>query len=196
MQRSYTAMPASGVYSGIAIHQPPTADARQVSLESPALEVMTDFTRVRPLTIQAHATMEHAQQRMASHHVHLLLVTDEGGRLAGLITSTDIEGEKPVRVVHERGIRRAEILVSDVMTPLERLEVLDMDDVLHARVGHVVATLRAVGRQHAMIVDFHNGAMKVRGLFSVSQVARQLGTPVETVEIARSFAQVGEMLAH
>jgi CBS domain containing-hemolysin-like protein len=190
MKRSYGPLPASGVFSGIAIHRP--ADAAPVTADCPAYQVMTDFTRVRPLTIAARATMAAAQEAMQAQRVHLLLVVDERGMLAGLVTSTDIEGEKPVRIVHERGIRRSEILVCDVMTPLERLEVLDMEDVTHARVGHVVATLRAMGRQHAMVVDVHNGAMKVRGLFSLSQVARQLGTPLETVEIA----QVEEMLTH
>ncbi len=194
MKRSYGPLPASGIFSGIAIHRP--ADAAPVTLDSPAYQVMTDFTRARPLTIAARATMAAAQEAMQAQRVHLLLVVDERGLLAGLVTSTDIEGEKPVRIVHERGIRRGEILVCDLMTPLERLEVLDMEDVTHARVGHVVATLQAVGRQHAMIADFHNGAMKVRGLFSLSQVARQLGTALETVEVARSFAQVEEMLAH
>ena len=194
MQRSYGPLPASGVYTGIGIHRP--ADAEPVTLDSPAYQVMTDFTRVRPLSIAARATMAAAQEAMQAQRVHLLLVLDERGTLAGLVTSTDIEGEKPVRIVQERGIRRGEILVSDIMTPLTGLEVLDMDDVVHARVGHVVATLRAVGRQHAMIVDYHNGAMKVRGLFSVSQVARQLGTTLETIAVARSFAQVEEMLAH
>jgi CBS domain containing-hemolysin-like protein len=194
MQRSYNPLPASGVYTGISIHRP--AEDAPVTLDSPAYQVMTDFTRSRPLTIAAHATMIAAQDAMQAQRVHLLLVVDERGMLAGLITSTDIEGEKAVRIVQERGIRRSEIQVCDIMTPLSRLEVLDMDDVIHARVGHVVATLRAVGRQHAMIVDFHNGAMKVRGLFSVSQLARQLGMSLETVEVARSFAQIEEMLAH
>lgn len=197
MYRVYTPMAATGLHTGIAIHRPQRPEAAPVRLDSPALEVMTDFRKVKPITIAAHATMECAQKRMAAHEVHLLLVTDERGLLAGLITSTDIESEKPVRIVHDRGIRRSEILVCDVMTPLNRLEVLDLDDVLHARVGHVLATLKAVGRQHAMIIDLRSGTQMVRGLFSASQLARQLGAPpVETLEIARSFAEVGEMLAH
>jgi predicted transcriptional regulator len=194
MQRNYNPLPASGVYKGIDIHRP--SDAAPVTLDSPAYEVMTDFARVRPLTIAARATMAAAHEAMRVQRVHLLLVVDDRGMLAGLITSTDIEGEKPVRIVRERGIRRGEVLICDIMTPVTRLEVLDMNSVIQARVGHVVATLRAVGRQHAMIVDYQNGAMKVRGLFSASQVAQQLGTTLETVEVARSFAQVEEMLTH
>jgi CBS domain containing-hemolysin-like protein len=196
MLRNYQALPASGLHTAIEIVEPAQSREQTVSVDDPAMEVMTDFQRVHPITISHHATMECAQQVMSDHRVHLLLATNERGCLAGIITSTDIEGEKPVRLVHERGIRRSEVLVSDIMTPIGRIEVLDMDDVRCARVGHVVATLKAVGRQHAMIVDYRDGAMKVRGLFSASQLTRQLGIPVETPQIARSFAEVEEMLAH
>lgn len=196
MIRHYAPLPASRLKPGAGFHQPSHPEVKRVGMNDPAVEVMTDFKKIRALTVYAHVTMDCAQQRMTTHNVHLLLVVDGNNTLLGLITSTDIHGAKPLRLIQERRIARSEILVSDVMTPLEKLEVLDMDDVLHARVGHVVATLKAVGRQHAMIVDTdEHGGQKVRGLFSVSQVSRQLGTVIHTTEIARSFAQVEEMLA-
>ena len=135
--------------------------------------------------------MEYAAQRMRANRIHLLLVTDENNAILGLITSTDIEGEKPLIQISKRRVRRSEITVADIMTPRERLEVIDMADVLSARVGHVVATLKAVGRQHAMVIDRdESGRSLVRGLFSLSQLNRQLGTSIEAFEIARSFAEV------
>jgi hypothetical protein len=71
-----------------------------------------------------------------------------------------------------------------------------MDDVRLAKVGHIVATLKAAGRQHAMVVDHdEQGRQKVRGIFSASQIARQLGVVIQTTEIARTFAEVEAMLA-
>jgi CBS domain-containing protein len=128
--------------------------------------------------------------------VRLLLVLDHDRRVVGLITATDILGEKPMKVTAERGCRREEILVSDIMTPQERLEVLDMADVAGARVGHIVTTLTASGRQHAMVVDRGaEGTETVRGLFSTSQIARQLGMAIPEVERARTFAEIKEALA-
>jgi hypothetical protein len=46
------------------------------------------------------------------------------------------------------------------MTPASRLEVISMDDVLHAHVGHVVATLKATGRRHAAVVDEDAGGTR------------------------------------
>ena len=41
----------------------------------------------------------------------------------------------------------------EAMTPADRLEAMDLDDVLHARVGDVIASLRVSGRQHALVID-------------------------------------------
>jgi len=45
-----------------------------------------------------------------------------------------------------------------------------------------------VGRQHLMVAE--DGGRRVRGLFSASQVARQLGHELQTTEVAQSFADI------
>jgi hypothetical protein len=117
--------------------------------------------------------------------------------VVGVITAADILGEKPMQVIGNRGIRREELLVRDVMTPHETLEVLDLDSVRAARVGHVVATLRDLGRQHAVVVECDaEGRQRVRGLFSATQIARQLGVALPaTSEIALTFSQIEAQLA-
>jgi CBS domain containing-hemolysin-like protein len=166
-------------------------------LDDPAIEVMTDFRRVRAITVPATVSMDYASQRMRANGVHLLLVTDERNVILGLITSTDIEGERPLMQMQSRGVRREELDVASIMTSRYRLEVIDMADVLRARVGHVVATLKAVGRQHAMVIDRdETGRRMVRGLFAVSQLNRQIGEPFQPTEIVRSFADVEALLAH
>jgi predicted transcriptional regulator len=123
-------------------------------------------------------------------------VIDENRKVLGIITAADILGEKPLLAISERGCRREEILVHDIMTPQSRLEVLRMDDLRGAKVGHIVATLRKSGRQHALAVDVDaNGVQTVRGLFSVTQIARQLGVTIQTSETARTFSEIEALLA-
>jgi CBS domain-containing protein len=197
MQRQYSALPASRLQAGAGFHKPQAPGAMAVGLEDPAVAVMTDFRQVRALTIRANASMQDALDKMITNGVRLLLVVDARNTVIGLVTSTDIEGEKPLRVIQERRVGRSEVLVGDIMTARDKLEVVSMDVLLHARVGHVVATLKAVGRRHALVTDGDGrGSQTVRGLLSASQVEQQLGAEIETIEIARSFAQVGEMLAH
>ena len=74
------------------------------------------------------------------------------------------------------------------MTPASMLEALPLVDVAQMRVGHIVATLKKVGRKHLMVAE--DGGRRVRGLFSASQIARQLGMELQTFEVARSFAEV------
>jgi CBS domain-containing protein len=191
MERSYAPLPSHGMEPGTTFQQPVLPESKRVAPDDPALEVMTDFRQVRAITVAPGVPMDYARQRMRANGVHLLLVVDERNVLLGLITSTDIEGDKPVRLVHDRGLRRAEIAVGDVMTPRERLEVIPFEAVQGAHVGHVVATLKAVGRQHAMVVDRDaQGRQRVRGLFAVSQLNRQLGSALQPLEVARNFAEV------
>lgn len=198
MPHDFGPLPAFGLQPAVTFHQPEHAEPAPVQPGDPAVAVMTDFRRVRAITVAPGATMDDAHERMVANRVHLLLVVDARNTLLGLVTSTDIEGEKPLRIINERGIRRAEILVADIMTARDRLEAIDIDAVTRARVADVVATLQAVGRRHALVVDRDaQGVQWVRGLLSASQVEKQLGgAAIDIPEIARNFAQVEEMLAH
>jgi len=108
--------------------------------------------------------------------------------VAGVITTTDLLGEKPVLFMQSRGVAHADILVEDIMTLASMLEALSLLDVAQMRVGHIVATLKESGRRH-LLVSEENGR-RVRGIFSASQVARQLGMEVQTFEVASSFAEI------
>ena len=89
------------------------------------------------------------------------------------------------------GGTHADILVRDVMTVQQELEVSKLEDVQKARVGDILATLKASGRQHAMVVEENaDGSQIVRGLFSATQIARQLGITVKTAEVAKVFAEI------
>jgi CBS domain-containing protein len=157
---------------------------------------MTDLRQIPAATIDPEAPVDAANRFMIQRGVRLLLVSDDARRVLGLITSNDVLGEKPVQFALERGIRRQEIRVRDIMIPSERLEVLHYADLVHAEVGHVVATLQRAGRQHALVADtgVDGNAQTVRGIFSASQIARQLGVAIQTTEVAQTFAEIGDAL--
>jgi CBS domain-containing protein len=195
-RETYAPLSARPFKPGTSFHSPMQVLPERVGLGHPAIDVMTDLKQVSAVVIRPGDTVAEGHKRMIQRGVRLLLVLDHDRRVVGLITATDILGEKPMKVTAERGCRREEILVSDIMTPQERLEVLDMADVAGARVGHIVTTLTASGRQHAMVVDRGaEGTETVRGLFSTSQIARQLGMAIPEVERARTFAEIKEALA-
>ena len=195
MLRDYAALTTVMLHAGIGYAQPAQTLPEKVTLEDSALQVLTDFQRVTAIIILSGDTVDEAHARMIQRGVRLLLVVDQDRRVLGVITANGILGEKPMQVVVQRGITREELLVRDVMTPQRELDLLNLADVLAAKVGHIVATIQKSGRHHALVVEVDDkGRQKVRGVFSASQIARQLGVPIPTSEVARTFSEIEVML--
>lgn len=189
--RQYSVLPHRSLKPHTCFQVPSQQMPPRVSLDDAAVSVMTDFQKVTAFTIDPDVSVDTAARVMRRRRVHLLLVVDVDNEVLGIITSNDLIGEKTLQCISARGIARADALVRDIMTPESRIEVISMDDVAHAHVGHVVATLKATGRRHAAVVDEDaNGRQVLRGLFAASQLERQLGEPVSTPEIAQTFAEI------
>jgi predicted transcriptional regulator len=196
MERQYPPLKATILQPGSGFHRPSQILPARVHMGSPAIEVMTDLRIVPAVTIDPDSPIDAANTRMIVNRVRLLLVTDHESRVVGLITATDVLGEKPMQIIQHRAIKHEEVLVRDIMTPQAELDVLSFSDVLSSRVGHVVATLKVAGRAHALVSDHDEEHHQlVRGIFSVSQIARQLGVQIQAPEIARTFADIGALLA-
>jgi len=206
LDRQYPALPIRELGDGAGFRRPTQLHASRVDLESPAIAAMTDLARASPATIRPQAPIGGANQFMIARGVRLLLVVDDHENVLGVLTATDILGERGMQVAIERRTKRDELNVADLMTPASGVEVLALSDVEGARVGHVLETLRRSGRQHALVVDQEvipaRGALDkplrramVRGIFSLSQIARQLGVAVQTGgEVARTFSEIESAL--
>ena len=192
MDRIYTPLPIRELGTGASFRRPTQSVPAGVTLESPALHAMTALARVSPATIRPQAPLAGANQFMITRGVRLLLVVDEHDIILGVITATDILGERPMQAATARGLRRDDLLVADVMTPAAEVEVLALAEIDASRVGHVLETLRRLGRQHALVADAAN---TVCGIFSISQIARQLGVSVPTGgSVARTFSEIESAL--
>ncbi len=187
--RDYHPLAAHRLNGNVSIAKPPAPPS--VTLDSPASEVMTDLRHVYAAVIKPQTSMETANSYMVQRGVRLLLVLNPDNSLAGLITSTDILGDKPLRFIQERRVKHSEILVSDVMTPLDRLEAIPLSDVASAKVGHVIASLHDSGRQHTLVTTKDaQGHTIICGIFSRSQIEKQTGMPIESSEVAKTFAEI------
>jgi Mg/Co/Ni transporter MgtE len=128
---------------------------------------------------------------MIASGVRLLLVTDQANSVLGVLTANDLMGNRPVKYLQEVGGKRSDIEVRDIMTSSDKLEVMYMVDVENARVGDIIETMKKVGRQHAMVVDLDDDKNQViRGLFSTTQIGRQLGINIELTGKAKNFAEL------
>lgn len=164
-----------------------------VHLDSPALAVMTDFKTVNPVTTRAEVAIDDALKKMKTAGVRLLFVVNDAYEIIGLITAKDIMGERPIRITEQQRVPRSAITVGMLMRAQPDVQVIDIERVRKARVGDVVATLRALERQHALVVEIDpaSGAHSVVGMFSTSHISKLVGRDVtEDVHPAHSFAEI------
>ena len=179
--------------------QPGTSFARPkpevdwVDPDNPALDVMTDFHRVEPKTIGPEQTIDDTLEQMKEQGVRLLLVIDQDDVIIGVVTAKDIQGEKPIKIVQETQVSRSSLLVKDIMTPQSDISVLNMVSVEEAQVGHIVQTLHELKRQHTLVVevDEDSGNQRVRGMFSTSQINKQMHSQsTDDITPADTFAEI------
>jgi CBS domain-containing protein len=192
---SDTALPTRHLAPGASLAQAEPWQTAPVNLDFPALSVMTDLTKVKAATTGPATTLRRAEQLMIYQGVRMLFVVSEMPALEGLITSTDLRGDRAMRIVQQRGVHYDELSVGDVMLPLTSLDAIDLDRMRSASVSNVVATLKKHGRNHLIVVDGVGAAQRVCGVISRAQIERQLGQVIELVPIADSFAEIGQMLA-
>ncbi len=191
MNNNYQVLSHQLLAPGATLLQSQNPGSRTITLQDGAVEVFTDFRYARPFSIGSRATIDEVNDKMIACGVRLLFVADGDGVLQGLVTYTDIFGEKPVRYIQEHGGARGEILAQDIMTPLAKLEALSLDDVRKARVGDIVETIRHGGRQHMLVsLIGDTGSQLICGLFSSTQIEKQLGMKIELSDRAHTFADI------
>lgn len=194
--RQYISLPTFRVEPGTSIAQAEPWNTHPVTLDSPALEVMTDLTLVKAATVHPTTGLRQAEQAMIYLGVRMLFVVSEMPNIEGLITSTDLRGDTQMRVVSERHLRFDELCVADVMSKVSLLDAVDHANIRSARVGHLVATLQHLGRNHVLVVENFGApaSHRVRGVISRAQIERQLGTTLEITPIANSFSEIERVM--
>ncbi len=191
MSKSFAPLTSHPFKVGSGFARPTQVLPQNITLNDSAVNVMTDLRSVSVVNVRAKTPLDKANAKMIRYGVRTLLVLDDADKVTGLLTATDVLGEKPVRFLQQVGGTHADIMVRDVMTVQRDLEVLKLDDVQQAKVGSILATLKAAGRQHALVVEENaDGSQTVRGLFSATQIARQLGVQLKTAEVAKMFAEI------
>ena len=157
---------------------------------------MTDLRKTKAITIRPDTLLEECNQHMIRNNVRLLLVTDDQDNVQGIITARDVLGEKPMLHIQKSGGTRQDIQVRDIMTPTSSLEAVQLEDVENARVGDIVEDLISKGRHHALVVCVdaeHSNAM-ICGIFSATQIGKQIGVPIEPADIAKTFAELEKVI--
>jgi len=199
MPDSYRPLPLHRLETGAQYFHPQQQWPIAVTLDDPAQCVMTDLGQVTACTVERTTLLKKALEIMIKRRVRMLLVRNADQQIIGVLTSRDLESDRPHRILTKAGGSWDDLRVADIMTLRPKIQVLQIQDVLQARIGDIIATLRQVNRQHALVVDTdpETGVQAVRGIFSLSQIARQLGLTIDPARRPTTyteFAQAGGAL--
>ena len=190
---SYQVIDSKLLDADITYKKPRQLFKSSVTLDDPAIEIMTDFTLVTAISVNPCASLDNARDRMIWNKIQLLFVTNQFHEVVGLITSNDLSGEKAMQHISETGGKMADIMVRDIMTPKNRLEAITIQALRNARVGDLVETFKRMGRQHALVIEPMEGddtRPVIRGILSVTQLNKLLGRPITESLIASRIADL------
>lgn len=165
----------------------------ELSLDSPALEFVTDFKKHHPAVLTASMSALDAAQVLRTGHLSWVLVMDHRGDFVGLLSAEDVSYQRVMQYV-ANGVKRGELTVGDLMRRRNRLQLLNREQLENTSVRDVLATMRNGGQRHCLVVDMDRH--HVRGVISAEDVAARLhmeytiGAPENLAELLRAVAAV------
>jgi CBS domain containing-hemolysin-like protein len=162
-------------------------------LQSPAMEVLTDFTRQQPLMLEQNTSIDEAREIMRRTHTKTFLVIDAQESFRGLISLDDLVSEKVMTKMGVSRLRRDELTVEFVMTPRNRLQAIEFKVFQLATIGEVLARMQKYGEHYMIVVETHSES--IRGIVSAHGIARRMHTPVVINERAILFSDIYKAMA-
>jgi len=151
-------------------------DQQTLTLDSPALDALTDFSHHPAVKIDCDVLVSDLKQHMARGHARRYLVVDHNERFLGMLTGKDMEGDKYRRMA-SLGIPSEDIRVGDIMEASSELRAVDWAEVEKVTVRDLIASLEREHCDHLIVVDPHQGC--IRGVFSAHDLAPQLHCAIE-----------------
>ncbi len=141
----------------------------------PVLRVMTDFARHEAFTVAEDRPIDDALDDMFRLGVHALLTT-RGEQMTGLVTSEDIQGERPRRLIGGRpNPDRGPIRVRDVLTPWAELPAIGYETAQQARVSDLLEIFGEANFSYLLVLESAaDGPVFVRGLICRAWLQRRL----------------------
>ncbi|MDX8386729.1 MAG: CBS domain-containing protein [Gallionella sp.] len=147
-----------------------------VSATDPALLVMIDYRSRHSVTVSETDSVDQALDHMKHVGVRCAFVIDEkNSSVVGMITSSDILGEKPQQHMHYTACDHDDVLVKDIMQKINDWCVVNIKDIENSTVGDLRQVFNDTGVTHLPVMETtENNEPRLRGLLSSAKVKRLL----------------------
>jgi hypothetical protein len=158
----------------------PTETPELVYIDDPASYGVIDFAHEEAIMVKEDDSISKISNTSRKTGAHDLLVVDSEERLCGILHSADLQGVRPTQIMESKHIEKNEITASMLMTSLNDVLCLNYDEILHARIGNLVASLNQQRCEYILAIDSQkdSGQQTVRGLVSRWRLNSQLGEDI------------------
>lgn len=179
-----------------------TPAAKQLTPNSPAISVLTDFSQVAPQSIADDTPIDEAHLKMRHSGVRLLFVMDKKAHCIGVITAKEVIGTRRINLaMQQRNLNRDEITAGMIMTPWQKLSAMPLEQLTSLTIEDLVLSMESFTEQHLLVTE-HNAdqELSVRGIISATDIQNAMGkhadakVPNTVVPLARSFADICQVI--
>ena len=156
------------------------------TLDSPAIDFFTDFSRVKPLVIDSDTLAVDVKNLMLKAHVKMKFVLNKDNKFIAIVSLGELSDVAIIKKLSD-GFARDEIYVTDLMVPKADLQALDLKELKRASISDVIEALKNHGAQHCLVLD--KETHKICGIFSAADISRKLHLPID-IRDSTSFYKV------
>ncbi|PAU71774.1 CBS domain-containing protein [Vreelandella alkaliphila] len=179
-----------------------TPTAKQLTPESPASSVLTDFTQVTPQSVSADTPIDDAHLKMRHGGVRLLFVLDKANHCIGVLTAKEVIGTRRINLaMQQRNLDRTEITADMIMTPWQKLSAMPFEQLNSLTIEDLVLSMERFTEQHLLITEHkQNQPLSVRGIISATDIQHAMGNKTtmqatsSAVPTASSFADICKVI--
>ncbi|WP_249976345.1 CBS domain-containing protein [Vreelandella olivaria] len=176
--------------------------AKQLSPESPAISVLTDFSVVMPQSVADDTPIDEAHLKMRHGGVRLLFVMDNKDHCVGVLTAKEVIGTRRINLaMQQRNIDRQEVTAGMIMTPWHTLSAMPITQLSSLTIEDLVLSMESFTEQHLLVTEQNaSQELSVRGIISATDIQNAMGkrantkVPDTVVPIASSFADICKVI--
>ncbi|MCF2947574.1 CBS domain-containing protein [Paraglaciecola aquimarina] len=163
-------------------------------LDSPAIEIMANFSRHTALMLMDDMSIEQATNLLINAHMSKALVRNEHDQFIGMVTLADLQSSRVLSIANQLGVNRRDLTITNLMKPKDQCTGVQLQFVLTSTIGDVLQTLKTEGVQYLLVVAQNN--MEIVGMISALDIAKSLHIPIQISPKPRNFQEVMLAVVH
>lgn len=165
-----------------------------LQLTSPAIEIMTNYSRNPPLMLDKEMPIDEALSLMKSAHVGVSLVSNKQDGFIGTVSLVDLQSSRVLSVANRLGVNRNDLTIGHLMLPKSQFKGIQLQTILNSSIGDVLHTMEHLGLQHILVIA--QSTMEIVGMISARDISKKLHIPIQISPLPSSFQEVMLAVGH